>query len=196
MADRGGPTEQDRSEGMPSTSEAPNDRGKSAWLLGACPSDPPSGRNPRWPLQQQWICTPERKWSAVRPPSLAGQLPQGNGHVRKKMVGCQAAIAGKPAAIGECVHQEEHGRLSGRHRWQASSHRGMCTPERKWSAVRPRSLAGQLPQGERVHQKKMVGHKAVFAGKPAPTGTAPTRKKHASHEAAIASKPAHKGIRS
>ncbi len=28
MADRGGPTEQDRSEGMPSLSEAPNDRGK------------------------------------------------------------------------------------------------------------------------------------------------------------------------
>ncbi len=30
MADRGGPTEQDRSEGMPSPGEAPNDRGKSA----------------------------------------------------------------------------------------------------------------------------------------------------------------------
>jgi hypothetical protein len=45
MADGGGPTEQDRSEGMPSLSEAPNVRGKSAWLLGASPSDPPSGRN-------------------------------------------------------------------------------------------------------------------------------------------------------
>ncbi|QCY13495.1 hypothetical protein ELQ88_23565 [Pseudomonas sp. MPC6] len=33
---RSGPTEQDRSLG-----EAPNDRGKSAWLLGAFPSDPP-----------------------------------------------------------------------------------------------------------------------------------------------------------
>ena len=41
MADGGGPTEQDRSEGMPSHSEAPNDRGKSPWLLGAFPSDPP-----------------------------------------------------------------------------------------------------------------------------------------------------------
>jgi hypothetical protein len=40
MADRGGPTEQDRSEGMPSPSEAPNERGKSPWLLGAFPSDP------------------------------------------------------------------------------------------------------------------------------------------------------------
>ncbi len=41
MADRGGPTEQDRSEGMPSLGEAPNDRGRSPWLLGAFPSDPP-----------------------------------------------------------------------------------------------------------------------------------------------------------
>gem|GEM_PF-6677256 len=41
MADRGGPTEQDRSEGMPSLGEAPNERGKSAWLLGASPSDSP-----------------------------------------------------------------------------------------------------------------------------------------------------------
>jgi hypothetical protein len=40
MADGGGPTEQDRSESMPSLSEAPNVRGKSAWLLGALPSDP------------------------------------------------------------------------------------------------------------------------------------------------------------
>jgi len=39
MADGGGPTEQDRSEGMPSHSEAPNERGKSPWLLGAFPSD-------------------------------------------------------------------------------------------------------------------------------------------------------------
>jgi hypothetical protein len=39
MADGGGPTEQDRSEGMPSLGEAPNERGKSPWLLGALPSD-------------------------------------------------------------------------------------------------------------------------------------------------------------
>jgi len=41
MADRGGPTEQDRSEGMPSPGEAPDERGKSVWLLGAFPSDSP-----------------------------------------------------------------------------------------------------------------------------------------------------------
>ncbi|CAI8831850.1 hypothetical protein EMIT0P4_260014 [Pseudomonas sp. IT-P4] len=35
--DGGGPTEQDRSEGMPSLSEAPNVRGKALWLLCAGP---------------------------------------------------------------------------------------------------------------------------------------------------------------
>ena len=40
MADGGGPTEQDRSEGMPSHGEAPNVRGKSVWLLCAFQSDP------------------------------------------------------------------------------------------------------------------------------------------------------------
>ncbi len=39
--DGGGPTEQDRSEGMASLSEPPNERGKSPWLLGALPSDSP-----------------------------------------------------------------------------------------------------------------------------------------------------------
>ena len=56
MADGGGPTEQDRSEGMPSPGEVPNVRGKSPWLLGAFPSDPPSGRNPKPPLPQKRIC--------------------------------------------------------------------------------------------------------------------------------------------
>jgi hypothetical protein len=41
MADGGGPTEQDRSEGMPSHSEAPNVRGKSPLVtLGLFQSDP------------------------------------------------------------------------------------------------------------------------------------------------------------
>jgi hypothetical protein len=42
MADGGGPTEQDRSEGMPSLGEAPNERGKSPLVtLGLFQSDPP-----------------------------------------------------------------------------------------------------------------------------------------------------------
>jgi hypothetical protein len=41
MAGRGAPTEQDRSEGMPSLGEAPNDRGKSALVTFALfESDP------------------------------------------------------------------------------------------------------------------------------------------------------------
>jgi hypothetical protein len=41
MADGGGPTEQDRSEGMPSHSEAPNERGKRALVtLALFQSDP------------------------------------------------------------------------------------------------------------------------------------------------------------
>ena len=44
--DCGGPTEQDRNEGMPSLGEVPYERGKSVWLLGAgrrsvFPSDSP-----------------------------------------------------------------------------------------------------------------------------------------------------------
>ncbi|PMZ85123.1 hypothetical protein C1X61_29050 [Pseudomonas sp. FW215-T2] len=61
MADRGGPTEQGRSEGMPSLGEAPNERGKSPWLLGAFPSNPPSGRNHKSPLPRKWICPPQKK---------------------------------------------------------------------------------------------------------------------------------------
>ncbi|ATN13120.1 hypothetical protein CRN80_27385 [Pseudomonas sp. FDAARGOS_380] len=48
--------------------------GKSALLTFALfESEPPSGRNPKWPLPQQWICT-----QSIR-------------------VDCQAAFASKPA---------------------------------------------------------------------------------------------------
>jgi hypothetical protein len=45
------------------------------------------------------------------------------------------------------VHQQEQGRQTNRHREQARSHRGLCTPEKAASAIRPPSLASQLPQG-------------------------------------------------
>jgi hypothetical protein len=67
-------------------------------------------------------------------------------YICKKLVGCQAAIAGKPAPTGNGIHLQETGRLSGRHRWQASSHREWNTSARDWSAVRPPSLASQLLQ--------------------------------------------------
>jgi hypothetical protein len=45
------------------------------------------------------------------------------------------------------VHQGNTHRLSDRHRWQASSHHLIRVhPKRKWSTVRPSSLASQLPQ--------------------------------------------------
>ena len=52
------------------------------------------------------------------------------GYIRQRQVGCQAVIAGRPAPTGD----------SG-------------TSARDWSAVRPSSLAGQLPQGIRVHPR-------------------------------------------
>jgi hypothetical protein len=113
---------------------------------------PSSERRPEQARSHRVRSTPAGDWSAVRAPSPAGQLPQ-----------------------GKWVHLGETGRLSGRHRWQASSHKGngyiwerlvgcqgaiagrpaptreMGTSGRDWSAVRPPSLAGQLPQGKWVH---------------------------------------------
>ncbi|POM10448.1 hypothetical protein CUU62_21920 [Pseudomonas sp. WP001] len=45
--------------------------------LGLFQSDPPSGRNPKWPLPQKRICTRSNptSWSAQRPPSGASPLP-------------------------------------------------------------------------------------------------------------------------
>jgi hypothetical protein len=102
--------------------------------------------------------------------SRAGSLPQGLVYTCKKLVGWQAAFAGKPAPTGFGVHLQEIGRLAGRLRWQASSHRVWCTPARDWSVGGPPSPAGQLPQGLVYICKKLVGWQAAFAGKPAPTG--------------------------
>jgi len=184
-----------RSEGTPSLSEGPDARGETFASFGAfakgsrCKSETISGR-----YRRNGYVHPERKWSAVRPSSRAGSLPQGN-----------------------VVHLREIGRLSGRHREQARSHRGMlyiceklvgcqaviasrlaptgecCTSARNWSAFRPPSRAGSLPQGNVVHLReigrlsgrhreqarshrgmlyiceKLVGFQAAIAGKPAPT---------------------------
>ncbi|WP_219094610.1 hypothetical protein, partial [Pseudomonas sp. UMAB-40] len=59
-----------------------------------------------------------------RPPSQASQLPQGMAYTCKLQVGCQAAFAGKPDPTGNDVHLQVIGRLSGRHRGQASSYKG------------------------------------------------------------------------
>jgi hypothetical protein len=93
----------------------------------------------------QWAAG--RDWSAVRPPSPASQLPQGSGYICRRLGGCQAVIAGRPAPTGFGVHLQEIGRLAGRHRWQASSHSGsvyIC--------------------------RRLVGCQAAIASKLAPTG--------------------------
>ncbi len=59
---------------------------------------------------------------AVRPPSRAGSLLQWNGYTCKRLVGCQAAFAGKPR-----------------------SYSGMGVPARDWLAVRPPSRASLAP---------------------------------------------------
>ncbi|ATN12846.1 hypothetical protein CRN80_25865 [Pseudomonas sp. FDAARGOS_380] len=75
--------------------------GKSLLLtFGLFKSEPPSGRNPKRPLPQQWICT------------------------QSNCVACQAAFASKPApTVWTAGCQVDRYRLAGRHRRQASSHR-------------------------------------------------------------------------
>ena len=111
--------------------------GKSALLTFALfESEPPSGRNPRWPLPQQWICT------------------------RYNGVACEAAFASKPAPTFLIVgFQVDRYRLVGRHRRQASSHifdRGVSggwTP-----AGRPPSQVSQPPSLNADHQKTPSCH--------------------------------------
>ncbi|PMZ85194.1 hypothetical protein C1X61_28620 [Pseudomonas sp. FW215-T2] len=79
MADGGGPTEQDRSKGMPSLGEAPNVRGKSPWLLGAfqvtrCKSGTIGGRD-----RSNGYVHPQKSMLPATPPSRASPLPQGAG---------------------------------------------------------------------------------------------------------------------
>ncbi len=73
--------------------------GKSVLLTFALfKSEPPSGRNLKWPLPQEWICT------------------------RSNCVDCQAAFASKPAHIRIAGCQVDRRLLAGRLRRQASSH--------------------------------------------------------------------------
>jgi len=67
------------------------------------------------------------------------------------MVGCEAAIAGKPGSYSlSWGHRMENGRLSGRHRWQARLLQfDLGASDGDWSAVRPPSLASQAPTIDR-----------------------------------------------
>ncbi|PMZ05333.1 hypothetical protein C1Y08_15830 [Pseudomonas sp. FW306-02-F02-AA] len=73
------PPDGHRSKGTPSLGEVPYAWGEAFCLLfGVWKSESPSGRNPKRPLPQEWICTPARGWSAVRPPSRASPAPTVN----------------------------------------------------------------------------------------------------------------------
>ncbi|RZI28844.1 hypothetical protein EUX57_24250, partial [Pseudomonas orientalis] len=84
-------------------------------------SEPPSGRNPKWPLPQKRICTQPNppSWSALRPPHIGP---------------------------GSTQHP---GRPRGRHRGQAPSHIWTGIDSTAWSAPRPPSGASPLPQLDR-----------------------------------------------
>jgi hypothetical protein len=85
-----------------------------------------------------------KNWSAVRPPSLASQLPQDC--VQSARTGRHSGrLRWQASSHRDCVQSARTGRLSGRHRWQACFHRIACVCK-NWSAVRPPSLASQLPQ--------------------------------------------------
>ncbi|ATN08180.1 hypothetical protein CRN80_00160 [Pseudomonas sp. FDAARGOS_380] len=90
--------------------------GKSALLTFALfESEPPSGRNPKWPLPQQWICT------------------------QSNCVACQAAFASKPTpTVGSLGCQVDRYRLSERYRRQASSHSWIvgCQVDKRRLSVR------------------------------------------------------------
>ena len=92
---------------------------------------PSSERRPEQARSHRVRCVPARDWSADRPPSRASSLPQGSMCACKRLVGCQAAIAGRPAPTVK---------------WGASA--------RDWLADRPPLLAGQLPQGNGVHLRE------------------------------------------
>ncbi|VVM88091.1 hypothetical protein PS645_02629 [Pseudomonas fluorescens] len=81
MADRAGPTEQDRSEGMASLSEPPDVRGKSPWLLGAGPRrlfqvTRRKGETNSRPYRRNGMYT-KKTYAPKTQPSLASQLLQG-----------------------------------------------------------------------------------------------------------------------
>ena len=100
----------------------------------------------RWRRVSQHHCQLERPPSSERRPDQA-RSHKGLVDICQRLVGWQAAFAGKPASTGDW--------------WTSAS---------DWSAVRPPSRASPLPQGIGVICQRLVGWQAAFAGKPAPTG--------------------------
>ncbi len=125
-----------RSEGTPSLSEGPDAGarpfGSFSWRLtkGTRRKGETISRRYR---SNGYVHSQQNTWSALRPPSLASQLLQWIECSRARLGGCQAVIAGKPAPTVDRVQPRGMGWLSGRLRWQASSHSGLntATPARR-----------------------------------------------------------------
>jgi hypothetical protein len=122
----------------------------------------------------------EGNWSAGRPSSPAGWLPQlGRGTFERNWLAGRPSSRASPLPQLGRVHSTEIGRLAGRHRQQAGSHSwagyirqklvgwqaafaskpaptvGPGTFERNWLAGRPSSRASPLPQLGRVHSTEI-----------------------------------------
>ncbi len=87
MADRGGPRSRTGARACRALARHRTTGARALWLLSAGPrrlfeSDPPSGRNPRWPLPQKRICTPlsnsGRSVDTYRSLSRASHAPTGS----------------------------------------------------------------------------------------------------------------------
>ncbi len=151
----------------------------------------------------RWVLaagTSGEDWAAVRPSSPASRLLQRAWYIRENQVGCQAVIAGKPAPTKGVVHPRESGRLSGRHRWQASSYKGRGTSARIRSVVRPPSPASRLLQRAWYIRENQVGSQAAIVGTPPAASRLLQRawyirENQVGCQAAIAGKPAPTGDR-
>ena len=100
MADGGGPTEQDRSEGMPSISEAPNDRGKALGYLGLFQVTRRKGGTFSGRYRRNGYVFRQNHPGRCQAAIAGKPAPTGIGYDGTIQVGCQAAIAGKPAPTG------------------------------------------------------------------------------------------------
>jgi len=101
------PTDSSRREGTPSLGEVPSGGARAFCLLltgpasGLLKSEPPSGRNPKQPLPQQWICTRSTR-PAIRSPSRARPLP----HLDRVRPGEPGRLSGRLASK-LCSHRPD-----------------------------------------------------------------------------------------
>ena len=139
--------------------------GKSVLLtLPLLQSEPQSGRNPRWPLPQEWICT---RSNCVDCQAVFAGKPAptvGSRCVSSISVGCQAvkgasSLATGPASRRSCVDTYAHHRQASPHlfkceyiqrwelaclRWRPKGHPTRAARSRKYSTTAPCSPANSI----------------------------------------------------